>query len=83
MPVVCAWTGAALDASTTAGADTANAARPGSHTFRRTVATMLDDAGGGIGAIATVLGQDPVTTSGYIKTAHVGDAAALTLDTAF
>lgn len=55
----------------------------GSHTFRRTVATMLDDAGVGTGAIATVLGQDPVTTSSYIKTKRVGDAAALALAEAF
>lgn len=55
----------------------------GSHTFRRTVATMLDGKGVGTGAIATVLGQDPVTTSSYIKTAKVGDAAASALDSPF
>ena len=63
--------------------DEAGCAWAGSHTFRRTVATMLDDAGVGTGAIATVLGQDPVTTSGYIKTSRIGDAAALALDTPF
>jgi hypothetical protein len=51
--------------------------------IRRTVATMLDDAGIGTGAIATALGQDPVTTSSYVKTKRVGDAAAVALSVAF
>lgn len=51
----------------------------GTHTWRRTVATMLDAQGHGVGAIATLLGQDPVTTMGYIKTGKVG-SAALTFD---
>lgn len=55
----------------------------GSHTFRRTVATMLDDRGHGTGAIATLLGQDPVTTMSYIKTGTVGNAAALAFDAGF
>lgn len=63
--------------------DAAGCEWAGSHTFRRTVATMLDDAGMRTGAIATVLGQDPVTTSSYIKTKRVGDAAALALAEAF
>jgi integrase len=63
--------------------DSAGCEWAGTHTFRRTVATMLDDAGVGTGAIATVLGQDPVTTSSYIKTSRIGDAAAVALDTAF
>lgn len=55
----------------------------GSHTFRRTVATMLDAKGHGVGAIATLLGQDPVTTMSYIKTTTVGHAAATSFDEAF
>jgi integrase len=55
----------------------------GSHTFRRTVATMLDERGHGTGAIATLLGQDPVTTMSYIKRKTVGDAAALAFDAAW
>lgn len=51
----------------------------GSHTFRRSVATMLDDAGYGAGAIASLLGQDPVTTMSYIKRKTTADAA-LALD---
>lgn len=55
----------------------------GSHTFRRTVATMLDERGHGVGAIATLLGQDPITTMSYIKTKPVGHAAAVAFDVAF
>lgn len=63
--------------------DSAGCEWAGSHTFRRTVATVLDDKGVGTGAIATLLGQDPVTTSSYIKTKRVGDAAARALTEAF
>lgn len=55
----------------------------GSHTSRRTVATMLDERGYGAGAIATLLGQDPVTTMSYIKRKSVGDVAALAFEAAF
>jgi len=46
----------------------------GSHTFRRTYATLADEAGASLGQIAAVLGQDPVTTSTYIKTRPVATA---------
>ncbi|MDN4175581.1 site-specific integrase [Nocardioides sp. SOB77] len=60
--------------------DDAGATWAGSHTFRRSVATMLDERGHGVGAIATLLGQDPVTTMSYIKTKNVGEAAALAFE---
>lgn len=63
--------------------DDADAGWAGSHTFRRTVATMLDEHGHGVGAIATLLGQDPATTMSYIKTKKIGDAAATTFDAAW
>lgn len=46
----------------------------GSHTFRRTYATLADESGASLGQIAAVLGQDPVTTSTYIKTRPVAAA---------
>lgn len=55
----------------------------GSHTFRRTVATMLDELGHGTGAIATLLGQDPVTTMSYINPKAVGRAAAIAFEDEF
>jgi integrase len=54
--------------------DTAGCEWAGSHTFRRTYATLADDAGASLGQIAAVLGQDPVTTSTYIKTRPVATA---------
>lgn len=55
----------------------------GSRTFRRTVATMPDERGHGTGAIATLLGQDHVTTMSYIKPKAVGVAAAIAFDAAW
>lgn len=48
----------------------------GTHTFRRTVATMLDERGQSIGAIASALGQHPATTTTYIKRQAIAEAAA-------
>lgn len=46
----------------------------GSHSFRRTYATLADEAGASLGQIASVLGQDPATTATYIKTRPVAIA---------
>lgn len=46
----------------------------GSHTFRRTYATLADEANASLGQIAAVLGQDPATTATYIKTRPVAAA---------
>lgn len=54
--------------------DTAGCPWAGSHTFRRTYATLADDAGASLGQIAAVLGQDPATTATYIKTRPVATA---------
>ena len=54
--------------------DVAGCQWAGSHTFRRTYATLADDAGASLGQIAAVLGQDPVTTSTYIKTRPIAAA---------
>ncbi len=54
--------------------DAAGCQWAGSHTFRRTHATLADDAGASLGQIAAVLGQEPVTTSTYIKTRPIAAA---------
>lgn len=54
--------------------DAAGCSWAGSHTFRRTYATLADESGASLGQIAAVLGQDPVTTSTYIKTRPIATA---------
>lgn len=60
--------------------DSAGCPWAGSHTFRRTYATLADEAGASLGQIAAVLGQDPVTTSTYIKTRPIATAVDVLSD---
>lgn len=69
----------------TAVLDKAGCEWAGSHTFRRTVATWMDDQGYNLGEIAGQLGHgNIVTTTGYVKrkTVPTGAAAAMVLPTA-